>query len=126
MERLLIRRDPATSAASMFSIQAKRVYRSPYRDLSRLRSVSGTPARLRHLRGRRSKEIDEASLFEAVAEMRPLRRPRDLDAVSPPEPDTASSWHPSHADFADASPRRCTASISPDEVLQPFDEIEGW
>jgi putative transposase len=129
MERLLIRRDPRDiSRIYVFDPGAAGYLEVPYRELSRPAiSLWEHRLALRHLRQRRSKEIDEALLFDAVAEMRAI------------EKDAANSTRSARRNRARRIPGTphltapptlplggAPARVSPDEVLQPFDEIEGW
>ena len=76
MERLFIRRDPRDLSRIYVSDPGAAGYMEiPYRDLSRPAiSLWEHRLALRRLRERRIKDIDEASLFEAVAEMRAIEQ----------------------------------------------------
>jgi putative transposase len=129
MERLLIRRDPRDlSRIYVFDPGEAGYLEVTYRDLSRPAiSLWEHRLALRHLRGRRSKEIDEASLFEAVAEMRSIEKAAAISTRSARRNRTRRLRGvpvmpaPPMLPLGDAP-----ASILPDEVLQPFEEIEGW
>jgi putative transposase len=124
LERLLIRRDPRDiSRIYVFDPGAAGYIEVPYRDLSRpVISLWEHRLALRRLRERRMKDIDEASLFEAVAELRAIeqeaaastRTARRNRTRRPPEaPPSVSLGAP-------------PAVATTDEAFPPFEEIEGW
>jgi putative transposase len=129
MERLLIRRDPRDlSRIYVFDPGTAGYIEVPYHDLSRPAiSLWEHRLALRRLRERRIKDIDEVSLFEAIAEMRAIeqkaaastrtaRRNRTRRLSDAPPSAAPPSVHPGGP----------PAGIPADDVLPPFDEIEGW
>lgn len=129
MERLLIRRDPRDiSRIYVFDPDTPGYIEIPYRDLSRPAiSLWEHRLALRRLREQRNGEIDEASLFRAVAEMRAVEQ----KAVA----STRTARRNRTRRLSDALPSVAPPPIPPgeppvaipaDAVLPPFDEIEGW
>lgn len=129
MERLLIRRDPRDiSRIYVFDPDTPGYIEIPYRDLSRPAiSLWEHRLALRRLHEQHNGEIDEASLFRAVAEMRAIEqkaaasmrtaRRNRMRRLSDATPSAAPPPIP---------PGEPPADISADAVLPPFDEIEGW
>jgi putative transposase len=132
-ERLLIRRDPRDiSRIFVFDPGAAGYLEIPYRDFSRPAiSLWEHRLALRRLRDRRVKEIDETSLFEAVAEMRAVERKAAATTRSARRNHTRRLSEKPHA-RAEGEPRRSDLPRQSETALDdsapphPFEEIEEW
>ncbi|MBT9585052.1 DDE-type integrase/transposase/recombinase [bacterium] len=130
MERLLIRRDPRDiSRIYVFDPVTAGYLEIPYRDLSRpALSLWEHRLALRHLRARHN-PIDETSIFKAVAEMRAIEKSAVSSTKSARRNRTRRLSSAPHQPIATpTSPGAPLDARLPanEEVLRPFDEIEGW
>jgi putative transposase len=127
-ESVLIRRNPSDiSRIYVFDPVTAGYFEVPYRDLSRPAiSLWEHRMALRRLRERRSGEIDEASLFRAVGELRDIEKTAAATTRSARRNRTRRSVRTVPPKFQAPLRDQVASPTEKEEPLPPFDEIEPW